>query len=278
MIKFTKMHGLGNDYVYIDAINQDIKEPSSLAQFVSNRNFGVGSDGLILICKSDIADFKMSMFNSDGSEAEMCGNGIRCVGKFVYDKGLTNKTELAIETLAGIKYLQLNVKDGKVETVKVDMGEPIFKPEEIPVISEQNPVKALKSVADGKEFIMTCVSMGNPHAITIVENVKQFDVEKYGKILEVDKLFPKRINVEFIEIVDKNRIKMRVWERGSGETLACGTGACATAVACCINGYTERQVIVELLGGNLQIEWNNENNHVYMTGPAVTVFEGELIQ
>ncbi len=278
MIKFTKMHGLGNDYVYVDAISQDINEPSSLAQFVSNRNFGVGSDGLILICKSDIADFKMRMFNSDGSEAEMCGNGIRCVGKFVYDKGLTNKTEVAIETLAGIKYLQLNVKDGKVETARVDMGEPIFEPEEIPVVSSEKPVKNLHTVSQGKEFTMTCVSMGNPHAITVVDDVKQFDVEKYGSVLEVDKAFPKRINVEFAEIVDKDKIKMRVWERGAGETLACGTGACATAVACNINGYTNREVTVELLGGNLKIEWNKEDNHVYMTGPATTVFEGELIQ
>ena len=278
MIKFTKMHGLGNDYVYVDAISQDINEPSSLAQFVSNRNFGIGSDGLILICKSDIADFKMRMFNSDGSEAEMCGNGIRCVGKFVYDKGLTNKTEVAIETLAGIKYLQLNVKDGKVETARVDMGEPIFEPEEIPVISSESPVKNLHTVSQGKEFTMTCVSMGNPHAITVVDDVKQFDVEKYGSVLEVDKAFPKRINVEFAEIVDKDKIKMRVWERGAGETLACGTGACATAVACNINGYTNREVTVELLGGNLKIEWNKEDNHVYMTGSATTVFEGELIQ
>ncbi len=277
MIKFTKMNGLGNDYVYIDAIHQDINEPSSLARFVSNRNFGIGSDGLILICKSDIADFKMRMFNSDGSEAEMCGNGIRCVGKFVYDKGLTNKTEVAIETLAGIKYLKLNVKDGKVDTARVDMGEPIFEPNKIPVNTEENPVKNLMVMAQGKDFNMTCVSMGNPHAITIVEDVKKFDVEKYGKVLEIDKVFPKRINVEFAEIVDKNNIKMRVWERGAGETLACGTGACATLVACNINGYTDRKATIELLGGNLYIEWNEEDNHVYMTGPATTVFEGELV-
>ena len=277
MIKFTKMHGLGNDYVYIDAIHQDINEPSSLARFVSNRNFGIGSDGLILICKSDIADFKMRMFNSDGSEAEMCGNGIRCVGKFVYDKGLTNKTEVAIETLAGIKYLKLSVKDGKVDTARVDMGEPIFEPQKIPVNTLENPVKNLKVMAQGKDFNMTCVSMGNPHAIAIVEDVKKFDVEKYGKVLEVDKVFPKRINVEFAEIVDKNNIKMRVWERGAGETLACGTGACATLVACNINGYTDRKATIELLGGNLYIEWNKEDNHVYMTGPATTVFEGELV-
>ena len=278
MIKFTKMHGLGNDYVYMDAIHQKIENESSLAQFVSNRHFGIGSDGLILICKSDIADFKMRMFNSDGSEAEMCGNGIRCVGKFVYDKGLTDKTTVTIETLAGIKTLELNTKDGKVETVKVDMGEPILNPKEIPVISDEEPVKNLMLEAEGRKFKFTCVSMGNPHAITEVEDTEKFDVEKYGKVLEVDKAFPNKTNVEFIQIVDKNHVKMRVWERGAGETLACGTGACATAVACYLNGKTDRNVEVELLGGKLYIEWNEENNHIYMTGPAVTVFEGVLNQ
>ena len=278
MIKFTKMQGLGNDYVYMDAIHQKIENESSLAQFVSNRHFGIGSDGLILICKSDIADFKMRMFNSDGSEAEMCGNGIRCVGKFVYDKGLTDKTTVTIETLAGIKTLELNTKDGKVETVKVDMGEPILNPKEIPVISDEEPVKNLMLEAEGRKFKFTCVSMGNPHAITEVEDTEKFDVEKYGKVLEVDKAFPNKTNVEFIQIVDKNHVKMRVWERGAGETLACGTGACATAVACYINGKTDRNVEVELLGGKLYIEWNEENNHIFMTGPAVTVFEGELLE
>ena len=278
MIKFTKMHGLGNDYVYMDAIHQNIEKESSLAQFVSNRHFGIGSDGLILICKSDVADFKMRMFNADGSEAEMCGNGIRCVGKFVYDKGLTNKTQVTIETLAGIKILQLNVENGKVKTVKVDMGEPILEPKKIPVISEEKPVRNLELKAEDKKFKFTCVSMGNPHAITIVDNTKEFDVERYGKQLEIDKAFPNKTNVEFIEIVDKNHIKMRVWERGAGETLACGTGACASVVACVLNKLTENIVTVELLGGTLEIEWNREDNHVYMTGPAVTVFEGELLQ
>ena len=276
MIKFTKMHGLGNDYVYIDAIHQKIQNISSLAQFVSNRNFGIGSDGLILICESKNADFKMRMFNSDGSEAEMCGNGIRCVGKFVYDKGLTDKTTVKIETLAGIKTLKLNTKEGKVETVKVDMGEPILKPELIPVKAQEEPVKNVKIEVEGKEFKFTCVSMGNPHAITIVENVKDFEVEKYGKVIEIDETFPKRTNVEFVEIMDKEHIKMRVWERGSGETLACGTGACATAVACYLNNLTNRHVFVQLLGGTLEIEWNENDNHVYMTGPAVTVFDGAL--
>ena len=278
MIKFTKMHGLGNDYVYIDAINQKIENESSLAKFVSNRHFGIGSDGLILICKSEIADFKMRMFNSDGSEAEMCGNGIRCVGKFVYDKGLTNKITVKIETLAGIKTLILNTKDDKVETARVDMGEPILEAEKIPVISTEKTVKNLELEAENKKFKFTCVSMGNPHAITIVENTKEFDVEKYGKVLEIDKAFPKKANIEFAQIIDRQNINMRVWERGAGETLACGTGACATAVACNLNGLTDRKVNIELLGGTLNIEWNETDNHVYMTGPAVTVFDVELYE
>ena len=275
MIKFTKMQGLGNDYVYIDAIHQNIENRTYLAQFVSNRNFGVGSDGLILVEKSDIADFKMTMFNSDGSQAEMCGNGIRCVAKFVYDKGLTDKTNLKIETLAGIKILLLNVKDGKVETVRVDMGEPILEPTKIPVMATTNHVKI---EAYDKKIDFTCVSMGNPHAVTIVDDVKNFDVKKYGKDIEVNKIFPQKANIEFAEIVDRNTIKMRVWERGTGETLACGTGSCATAVAFALNGVTDRNVVIELLGGNLEIEWNENDNHVYMTGPAVTVFEGELLE
>lgn len=275
MIKFTKMQGLGNDYVYIDAIHQNIENRTYLAQFVSNRNFGVGSDGLILVEKSDSADFKMTMFNSDGSQAEMCGNGIRCVAKFVYDKGLTDKTNLKIETLAGIKILLLNVKDGKVETVRVDMGEPILEPTKIPVMATTNHVKI---EAYDKKIDFTCVSMGNPHAVTIVDDVKNFDVKKYGKDIEVNKIFPQKANIEFAEIVDRNTIKMRVWERGTGETLACGTGSCATAVACALNGVTDRNVVIELLGGNLEIEWNENDNHVYMTGPAVTVFEGELLE
>ena len=276
MIKFTKMEGLGNDYVYIDCTNQFLKQDlEDLAKKMSNRHFGIGSDGIILICKSDVADFKMRMFNFDGSEAEMCGNGIRCVGKFVYDKGLTNKTTVTIETLAGIKVLNLNIEDKKVKTVCVDMGMPIFTPEQIPVIANNEPVTNLKLSAEDKDFLFTCISMGNPHAITKVENLDKFDIEKYGKVLEIDKHFPKRCNIEFIEIIDENNIKMRVWERGAGETLACGTGACATAVACNINGITKEEVNVKLLGGTLKIKWDKKDNHVYMTGPAKTVFEGE---
>ena len=275
MIKFTKMHGLGNDYVYIDVTKENLENPSELSKYISDRHFGVGSDGLILICPSDKADFRMRMFNSDGSEAEMCGNGIRCVGKFVYDKKLTDKTLVTIETKVGIKTLKLNVKDEKVDTVRVDMGTPILESEKIPVITDEKIAQNLRLNALDKSFDFTCVSMGNPHAVTVVDNLSDFDVKKYGSILEVNEAFPNKTNVEFVEIKDPENIKMRVWERGTGETLACGTGACASVVACNLNGLTKRSVNVELLGGNLNIELG-EDNHVYMTGPAVTVFEGEL--
>ena len=275
MIKFTKMQGLGNDYVYIDATKENIENPSVLAKYISDRHFGVGSDGLILICPSDKADFRMRMFNSDGSEAEMCGNGIRCVGKFVYDKKLIDKTLVTIETKAGIKTLKLNIKNKEVDTVRVDMGTPILESEKIPVITDEKIAQNLRLNALDKSFDFTCVSMGNPHAVTIVDNVSDFDVKKYGSILEINEVFPNKTNVEFVEIKDPENIKMRVWERGAGETLACGTGACASVVACNLNGLTKNNVNVELLGGNLNIELG-EDNHVYMTGPAVTVFEGEL--
>ena len=277
MVKFTKMHGLGNDYVYMDAINQKIENRSELAKFVSDRHFGIGSDGLILICPSEKADFRMQMFNQDGSEAEMCGNGIRCVGKFVYDKGLTNKTTITVETLAGIKTLVMTEKNGKIEAVRVDMGEPILEPKLIPVISEENPVKNLQLKVEDKEFKFTCVSMGNPHAVAFIEeDVNDFDICKYGAKLEVNKAFPNKANIEFINVIDDKTLKMRVWERGAGETLACGTGACASAVAAILNGYTSREVTVHLLGGDLKIEWSKADNHVYMTGTATTVFEGEI--
>lgn len=277
MVKFTKMHGLGNDYVYMDAINQKIENRSELAKFVSDRHLGIGSDGLILICPSEKADFRMQMFNQDGSEAEMCGNGIRCVGKFVYDKGLTNKTTITVETLAGIKTLVMTEKNGKIEAVRVDMGEPILEPKLIPVISEENPVKNLQLKVEDKEFKFTCVSMGNPHAVAFIEeDVNDFDICKYGAKLEVNKAFPNKANIEFINVIDDKTLKMRVWERGAGETLACGTGACASAVAAMLNGYTSREVTVHLLGGDLKIEWSKADNHVYMTGTATTVFEGEI--
>ncbi len=277
---FFKMQGLGNDYVYIDCING--KEPidiKNLTNRLSNRHFGVGSDGLILLCKSKVADLKMRMFNSDGSEAQMCGNGIRCVAKLAYELGLICEEITTIETLSGIKTLKLNIVNGKVKTVEVDMGAPILEATKIPVSSsakiEDKKVKAEVKVKN-KKIELTCVSMGNPHAVTFVNNIKNFKVAEYGPILENADIFPEKANIEFVEVVDKNNIKMRVWERGSGETLACGTGACSSLVASSLNGYTDRKVNVQLLGGNLEIEWK-PNNHVHMTGPAVTVFKGEWI-
>lgn len=277
---FFKMQGLGNDYVYIDCING--KEPidiKNLTNRLSNRHFGVGSDGLILLCKSKVADLKMRMFNSDGSEAQMCGNGIRCVAKLAYELGLICEEITTIETLSGIKTLKLNIVKGKVKTVEVDMGAPILDATKIPVSSstkiEDKKVKAEVKVKN-KKIELTCVSMGNPHAVTFVNDIKNFKVAEYGPILENADIFPEKANIEFVEVVDKNNIKMRVWERGSGETLACGTGACSSLVASSLNGYTDRKVNVQLLGGNLEIEWK-PNNHVHMTGPAVTVFKGEWI-
>ncbi len=273
------MHGLGNDYVYIDVTKEKIPDDiSEFAKIISDRRFGVGSDGLILICPSDRCDFKMKMYNMDGSEAQMCGNGIRCVGKYVYDKGLTKKNTITIETLAGDKTLNLNIENGKVSTVKVDMGEPILEPRKIPVDIQTNDkvVKDLSIKVLDKTFNFTCVSMGNPHAVTVVNDIEKFDVEKYGSILEKDIHFPERANIEFIEIINQRTIKMRVWERGAGETFACGTGACAATVASIMNELVERKVTVKLLGGDLKIKWDKENNHVYMTGPATTVFEGEI--
>lgn len=275
-MKFTKMQGLGNDYVYVNCLEETIDNPKEMAIKVSNRHFGIGSDGLILIKPSDKADFFMEMYNADGSQSEMCGNGIRCVGKYVYDFGLTNKTEVAVDTLAGIKYLTLHIKDNQVETVTVDMGEPILTPNEIPVASEgemfvNQPVEVL-----GNTYSMTGVSMGNPHGVIFVQNTEQFPVHEVGKLLEVHEIFPRRANIEFVEVLDKQTANMRVWERGSGETLACGTGTCASVVAGVLNGVLERKTLVHLLGGDLLIEWREEDNHVYMTGAATTVFTGEL--
>ena len=271
------MQGLGNDYIYINCTKgyESIKNPGELSKKLSDRHFGIGGDGIILICDSDLADFKMRMFNKDGSESEMCGNGIRCVGKFVYDFGLTKKNNITIETLAGIKNLKLNISKGKVESVCVDMGEPILEPNKIPLKCDNNKNIIELNLLDNK-FIFHCVSMGNPHAITVIDDIKNFDVNKFGKLVESDYHFPKKTNVEFIQILDTNNIKMRVFERGSGETLACGTGACASVVSCVLNGLTERKVKVNLLGGFLDIEYNESDNHVYMTGPAVTVFKGEI--
>ena len=275
-MKFTKMHGLGNDYVYVNCFEEKIDNPPAVARFVSDRHFGIGSDGLIMINPSKTADFEMEMYNADGSRGEMCGNGIRCVAKYVYDYGLTDKTQISVETLGGIKYLDLTVEDGKVSLVKVDMGKPELEADRIPIISEREQVIDEPIEVDGKEYHMTGVSMGNPHTVIYVDDVKGLDLEKIGPKFENHKRFPKRINTEFVHCIDRQTVEMRVWERGSGETLACGTGACAVAVSSILNNLTDTQVTVKLLGGDLQIEWDREKDRVFMTGPATVVFDGVI--
>ncbi|MCI5597098.1 MAG: diaminopimelate epimerase [Lachnospiraceae bacterium] len=276
-MKFTKMHGLGNDYVYVNCMEEKIENPAEVARKVSDRHFGIGSDGLILILPSDVADFRMDMYNADGSQAEMCGNGIRCVGKYVYDYGLTEKESISVETLAGIKYLDFSIENGKVALVTVDMGEPILKAEDIPVLCEKDQVIEEPIFAAGQEWKMTCVSMGNPHCVIFIDTpVKDFPLEKVGPLFESHERFPKRVNTEFIELIDKKTVNMRVWERGSGETMACGTGACASAVAAILCGYTEEEITLHLLGGDLRVRWDRDKNRVFMTGPAQVVFDGEL--
>lgn len=273
-MKFTKMQGLGNDYVYVNGFEERIENPSEMAVKVSNRNFGVGSDGLILINPSEKADFEMEMYNADGSRGEMCGNGIRCVAKYVYDYGLTDKTHISVETLGGIKYLDLTVEDGKVVLVRVDMGSPILTPAQLPVIADEAEAVAVPILVDETEYQMTCVSMGNPHAVIFMDDIEHLEIEKIGPKFEHHERFPNRVNTEFVKVLDRQTASMRVWERGSGETLACGTGACAVAVACILGGYTENKVTVKLLGGDLLIEWDREQNKIYMTGPAEVVFDG----
>lgn len=280
-MKFTKMHGLGNDYVYVNCFEEKIENPPAVARYVSDRHFGIGSDGLIMINPSEVADFEMEMYNADGSRGEMCGNGIRCVAKYVYDYGLTNKTNISVETLGGIKYLDLTVEDGKVVLVRVDMGKPELMAEKIPILMEgydetDGQVVDAPIMVDKKEYRMTGVSMGNPHAIVYVDDVQGLDIEKIGPKFENHERFPQRINTEFARVIDRQTVEMRVWERGSGETLACGTGACAVAVSSILNGYTDNQVVVKLLGGDLNIEWDREADRVYMTGPATVVFDGEI--
>lgn len=277
-MKFTKMQGCGNDYVYINEIINKISDASELARKISDRHFGVGSDGLILIKASDKADFFMDMYNSDGSRGKMCGNGIRCVAKYVYDYGLTDSEKLKIETLSGIKTLELTIENGKVSLVTVDMGSPVFDPKKIPVVSNKDMLLNEPIVVEDKEYRITCMSFGNPHAVVFVNNVEEFPVTTIGPFFENNEMFPDRVNTEFVQIINRNHIRMRVWERGSGETLACGTGACAAAVACILNGFTDNKVKVSLLGGDLDIKYDRDANFVYMTGPAVTVFEGEMIQ
>lgn len=279
-MKFTKMHGCGNDYIYVDGEKEKIAADSKaqLVRRLSDRHFGIGGDGVIFINPSKEADFEMEMYNMDGSRAEMCGNGIRCVAKFVYDKGLTEKTSISVISAGKVKYLDLSVEDGKVSTVKVNMGSPVLKASDIPVIADngEEPVIAKDIEVDGKNYKMTCVSMGNPHAVIFVDDVAGLKLEEIGPKFETHQRFPKKVNTEFVKVIDRDTVEMRVWERGTGETLACGTGACATAVACILNGLTNDTVTVKLLGGSLQIRWDKEADLVYMTGPASTVFEGEV--
>ncbi|MCR5655281.1 MAG: diaminopimelate epimerase [Lachnospiraceae bacterium] len=286
-MKFTKMHGCGNDYVYVNGAEEKVENKAEFAKFVSDRHFGIGADGAIFIntkdCATswdDAADFEMEMYNADGSRGEMCGNGIRCVAKYVYDHGMTDKEEVNIISAGAVKPIKLTIENGKVVKARVNMGAPILKPSEIPVgipghENDESIVDVPIPVMD-TTYRMTCVSMGNPHAVTFVPETDGLDLEEIGPYFEHHAYFPKRINTEFVKVVDRNHVKMRVWERGSGETLACGTGCCATVVSCVLNGLTENKVFVKVLGGELEIEWDREANLVYMTGPATTVFEGEL--
>ena len=290
-MRFTKMHGIGNDYVYVNGFREKIEDPVSAARMVSDRHFGIGSDGLIIIQPSDRADCEMEMYNADGSRGKMCGNGIRCVGKYVYDNHIVDRDVITVDTLAGIRTLQLHVKDGLVDSVRVDMGAPILAPQQIPVdlhaagaglkTTRMEPFGEVLlntdiALSDTLTMKGTCVSMGNPHCVVPVDDVASFDVEGIGKQFENHPIFPESVNTEFIHVEDRQNIRMRVWERGSGETWACGTGACATAAACILNGWTDPCVTIHLLGGDLRIEWDQDQNTIFMTGPAVRVFDGEI--
>ena len=280
-MRFTKMHGCGNDYVYVNGFREHIPddEKSELAIKVSNRNFGIGSDGLIFINPGKTAEFEMEMYNADGSRSEMCGNGIRCVGKYIYDYGLSDKTEITVESAGAVKYLTLYPsEDGKISKVRVNMGSPILKSDLVPVKSENETVIDEPINVNGKEYRMTCVSMGNPHAVVFMDDVKDLDIEALGPYFENHERFPKRTNTEFVQVIDRSHVFMRVWERGTGETLACGTGCCATAVACVLNGLTDETLDVNVLGGHIQIEWDRQNDIIYMTGPAKVSFDGEYIR
>lgn len=278
VLEFTKMHGIGNDYIYFDAISQNIENPSQLAIKYSDRHFGIGSDGVILICKSDVADAKMRMFNADGSEGNMCGNGIRCVGKYIYDHGIVDKEKrtVTVETKSGIKTLELFVSDDKVDMVKVDMGKADFEPKNIPVIVDTNTAVDVPIIVQNKEYKGTCVSMGNPHCVIFVDDTKSLELEKIGPFFEHNAIFPEGVNTEFIKVIDEHTLEMRVWERGSGETFACGTGACASVSAACKKGYCKKgeDITVKLLGGDLVINVTDET--VFMTGTATEVFKGEI--
>lgn len=277
-LEFTKMQGCGNDYVYVNGFTQKIemdKKPE-IVRKLSDRHFGIGGDGVIFINPSEIADFEMEMWNADGTRSQMCGNGIRCVAKYVFDYGLTDKTSLTIESFGSIKYIDLTVENGKVSLVRVNMGAPILEAKLVPVVSDNEQVLDEAIEVEGKTYKMTCVSMGNPHAIVFMDDVAGLEIEKVGPYFEKHKRFPERTNTEFVKVIDKNTVEMRVWERGTGETLACGTGCCATTVSCILNGYTDNKVTVKVLGGEILCEWDREANLVYMTGPAVTVFDGTV--
>lgn len=277
-MKFTKMQGIGNDYVYVNCFEETVKDPAAVARYVSDRHFGIGSDGLILIKPSDIADCEMDMYNLDGSQGAMCGNGIRCVAKYVYDYGIVKKENISVSTKSGIKYLDLTVRDGKVALVRVNMGSPVLTASQIPVVSSTEEMINAPLKVNGETYYITAVSMGNPHAIVYMTDVDHLDIGEIGPYFENHMAFPDRVNTEFVEVLDDHTLKMRVWERGSGETLACGTGACAVAVASILNGHVdgEKPVTMKLLGGDLEIFWDRQENLVYMTGPAATVFDGEI--
>lgn len=276
-MRFTKMHGIGNDYVYVNCFEETVENPAELAVKMSRQHYGVGSDGLILICPSDVADFAMKMYNADGSQSEMCGNGVRCIGKYVYDRGLTDKTSVSLMTGGGLKELQLNVQGGKVKSVRVDMGAPELRPELIPVDLPGEAVMGHRLHVGAAVYEIHCVSMGNPHCVVFVKDPDLIDVEQVGSMLENHPIFPNRANIEFVQVVDRQHLRMRVWERGSGETLACGTGACASLVAAVLTGRADRRVSMELLGGTLELEWAFDDGHVYQEGPAKFVFDGEWI-
>lgn len=277
-MKFTKMQGCGNDYVYVNGFVEKIEESkkSEIIRFLSDRHFGIGGDGVIFINPGKIADFEMEMWNADGTRAQMCGNGVRCVAKYVYDHKMVNKPQFTVESMGKIKYMDCTVENDKVVSVRVNMGEPILEAKLVPAISENEKIIDEDFEVNGKNYKVTCVSMGNPHAIVFVDDVKSLDLEKIGPFFENHKRFPERINTEFVKVIDKDHVEMRVWERGTGETLACGTGCCALTVACIENGLTNRKVNIKVLGGEINCEWDEKENVVYMTGPATTVFDGEI--
>jgi len=275
-MKFTKMQALGNDYVYINCIDQELDNLSDCAIRLSNRHYGVGSDGMILICPSERADFRMRVFNPDGTEAEMCGNALRSVGKYVYDYGLTDQTAVTVETLGGFKRLQLSLTDGKVSMITADLGPPVLEPPLIPVdFSGDSCIDHPLEVA-GTLFRVTPVSMGNPHAVAFIDNVDEFDLARFGPAMECHPFYPRKVNAEFAQVVDRQNLKMRVWERGTGETLACGTGCCVSVVGGVLTGRCDRKVTVHQIGGELHIEWDDASGHLFLTGPSTRVFDGEV--